>query len=244
MQESSPEGRHMSEETFEQVLDFCREAQPLLVSVTGGEPTEHPQLAHIVHSLRNLPSVKLICILTNGTWIEDSNKRITMAQLIREAKGAIKVQVYSHYKYYRDHDWTVEHEQQFRSIGCIPDFNAPIFMQDLGRARQNCQEETAASNHVPSCINSHLIAVQTGSLPQFFTMSAMVGKFCRPLVDINGNIHMSESWLCPSVAHVSHGATEAFRRMQISRPCKRCKLYSNFVKLHPREMAILEEVNQ
>lgn len=241
MQDSNPQGQHMTEETFAQVLDFCREAQPFVVSVTGGEPTEHPRWEHIVRCLRNLPSVGRIAIITNGAWIEDSKTRIAMARLIREAKGAVKVQVYSHPKYYRDHEWTASHEAQFRSIGCIPDFTSPIFMQDLGRARKNCQEETAESDHVPSCINSHLIAVQARSLPHFLTMAAQAAKFCRPLIDPDGNIHMSESHLCPTVAHVSDGAAEAFRKMRASRPCKGCRLYTNFVQLHPREMEFMNE---
>lgn len=42
MQDAKPDGKLMTDETFEKVLDFCREAKPLVVSVTGGEPTEHP----------------------------------------------------------------------------------------------------------------------------------------------------------------------------------------------------------
>lgn len=240
MQDSNPNGPHMTDETFEQVLDFCREAQPWLVSVTGGELTEHPQWYTMTRALLALPSVKKLCILTNGAWIEDSKVRIKMARLIRDNKPRVNVQVYSHPKYYQDHDWTVEHEKLFKAIGCLPNFTDPIFMQDLGRARVNCQDEVRESDHVPSCINSHLIAVQAHSFNHFLTMAAMAAKFCRPLIDPNGNIHMSESWLCPAVAHVSDGVSEAFRKMQASRPCKGCRLYKNFERLHREEMKVLE----
>lgn len=240
MQDSTPKGRHMTEETFEQVLEFCRQARPLVVSITGGEPTEHPLWLSMTKAMLQLPTKPIVCIITNGAWIEDATTRISMAKLIRENKPRVKVQVYSHPKYYRDHDWTVEHEQQFRSIGCRPDFTDPIFMQDLGRARKNCQEEVAQSDHVPSCINSHLIARQARSLTQFLSMAAQAAKFCRPLIDPDGNIHMSESWLCPTVAHVSDGADEAFRKMRQSRPCRGCRLYHNFEQLHQQEMKVLE----
>lgn len=240
MQNSTPSGEHMTYETFEQVVEFCKQAQPLVVSVTGGEPTEHPLWHMIARTLMSLPSVKLLSILTNGAWIEDTKERIKMARLIRQNKPRVKVQVYSHPEYYRDHEWTVSHEQQFRSIGCIPDFTSPIFMQDLGRARVNCQDEVRESDHVPSCINSHLLAVQARDLPHFLTMAAQAAKFCRPLIDPDGNIHMSESWLCPTVAHVSDGAVEAFRKMKASRPCKGCQLYSKFARKYPREMEMIE----
>lgn len=236
MQDSTARGKHMTEETFEQVLEFCKQARPAVVSITGGEPTENPLWHVMARALMGLPSVKVLSILTNGAWIEDTKQRLAMARLVREYKGRVKVQVYSHPKYYKDHEWTVEHKQQFRSIGCIPDFTSPIFMQDLGRARKNCQEEVENSDHVPSCINSHLIAVQAMNLNHFLSMAAQAGKFCRPLIDPDGNIHMSESWLCPTVAHVSDGAGAAFRKMQKATPCRMCRLYKNFEELHKKEM--------
>lgn len=236
MQNSSPRGKHMKQETFEQVVDLCKQAQPMVVSVTGGEPTEHPFWLDYTKELLSLPSVKVLSILTNGSWIEDSSVRIPMARLIRSSKGRVKVQVYSHPKYYKSHEWTVSHESQYRSIGCLPNFTDPIYMQDIGRARKNCQEEVSKNDHVPSCINSHLIALQARSLPHFLSMAAQAGKFCRPLVDPDGNIHMSESWLCPAVAHVSDGAEEAFRKMRSSMPCCRCRLFKNFEQLHKKEM--------
>lgn len=240
MQDATPRGKHMTEETFGQVLEFARQARPLVVSVTGGEPTEHPQWLSMTKALLALPTKPLVSILTNGAWIEDHETRIAMARLIRGAKGRVKVQVYSHPKYYKNHEWTMVHEAQYRSIGCIADFTDPIFMQDLGRARKNCREEVAESDHVPSCINSHLIALQARSLPQFLSMAAQAGKFCRPLIDPDGGIHMSESWLCQRVAHVSDSADEAFRKMRSSRPCQGCQLYKNFVRKYPKEMELLK----
>lgn len=239
MQDSSPRGKHMTDETWKKVLAFCEQAQPLVVNITGGEPTEHPDWLRITRSVLALPSVKAVAIITNSAWIEDNATRIQMAKLIRGSKGRVKVQVYSNPKYYKDHEWTVAHEAQFRSIGCTPSFHDPIFMQDLGRARNNCQEEVAESTHVPSCINSHLIARQAPDFQDFFRMCVMAAKFCRPLIDIDGNIHMSESWKCPTVANVSEGVNVAFLKMRASRPCGGCRLYQNFVKLHPAEMELL-----
>lgn len=241
MQDSRSNGRHMTEKTIAQVMSFVKEAKPLVVSVSGGEPTEHPLWDRVVAELLRIKDIAIVTVLTNGAWIDDKNVRLKMAKLIRESKGRFKVQVYSHPDYYKDHEWTVEHKQQFLSIGCTPDFYSPIFMQDLGRARKNCQDEVAESTHVPSCINSHMIALQTTSLQGFMAAAAQAGKFCRPLIDPDGNIHMSESWLCQSVAHISDGVDAAFRKMQKSRPCKACRLYKNFVERHPVEMQILEK---
>lgn len=241
MQNASARGKHMTDKTFDQVMDFCMEARPMVLNVTGGEPTEHPNWVSYVKSLYMLPSVKIVTILSNGAWIDDDKQRQAMAKLVRIGNGRIKVQVYSHPKYYPDHDWTVEHEARFRSIGIIPDFTSPIFMQDLGRARKNCREETEKSTHLPSCINSHLLAKQAHSMNEFFMCCIQAAKFCRPLIDPDGNIHMSESWLCPAVAHVSDGATEVFRKMKESSPCGGCRLYKNFEQKFPKEMEMLKK---
>lgn len=239
MQDSTAQGRHMTRLTFDRVLAFAREAEPWVVSVTGGEPTEHPEWSMWTRELLHISSVKVLNILTNGAWIEDKVQRIRMARLVREARGRVKVQVYSNPLYYPNHEWTVEHEQQFRSIGCLPDFADPIFMQDLGCARYNCREETETTQRCPSCINSHLLAIQSGSIQQFLLNAVRASKFCRPLIDPDGAIHMSESWLCPAVAHVSDGCVDAFRKMRQSRPCRGCRLYQNFERLHRREMNLL-----
>lgn len=240
MQDSGPKGRHMSDETFEEVLSFVTESQPLVVGLTGGEPTEHPRWRDYARELLGTGAVAVLSVITNGAWIEDREQRIAMAKLIREGKGRVKVQVYSHPSYYRDHEWTVGHGSQYRSIGCLPDFTSPIVMQDLGRARKNCTAEVEKSTHVPSCINSHMIAIQTRSLQDFCSAAAQAGKFCRPLIDPDGGIHMSESWLCQTVAHVSDGVDAAFEKMRSSRPCGRCRLYKNFEERHKQEIEILK----
>lgn len=45
----------------------------------------------------------------------------------------------------------------------------------------------------------------------------------------------------PMVAHVSDGATEAFRKMRASRPCGGCQLYKNFERRFPKEMKMLKK---
>jgi hypothetical protein len=240
MQDSNPKGRHMTEDTFFQVLEFVRQAHPMVVNVTGGEPTEHPLWRAFSRALLDVKGVEVLSILTNGSWIEDAKTRIDMARFIRESRGRVKVQVYSNPEYYKNDGWTVAHKAQFLSIGCTPDFGSPIFMQDLGRARKNCTEEVESSDFVPSCINSHLLAMQARSMTNFFEMCIGAARFCRPLIDIDGGIHMSESWLCQTVAHVSDGVDEVFRKMKASRPCGGCRLYRNFVELHPKEMEMLK----
>ena len=241
MEDATPDGRHMTEETFSKVLELVEEAQPLVVNVSGGEPTENPLWEFFVKELLKTSGVMIVSLVTNGAWIEDKKTRLAVASLKRFHKDRFFIQVYSNPAYYQDHEWTVDHEAQFRSIGCIADFDSPIeSMQDLGRARANCVAETMESKHVPSCINSHLLAVQSRSLQHFLSMAAQTGKVCRPTIDVDGGIHMSESRLCPSVAHVSDGAEEIFSKMRDSRPCKGCRLYKNFERLHPLEMKVLK----
>ena len=94
----------------------------------------------------------------------------------------------------------------------------------------------------PPCINSYLLACQAKDFHRFLEMNALSGKVCYPLIDINGNVHMSKSWLCPSVANVSEGIEAVFAKMRLSRPCKGCRLYKNFSQRHAQEETFLERM--
>ena len=92
MQNSTPSGEHMTWETFEQVVEFCRQARPLVVSITGGEPTEHPQWFSMAREMLQLPSVRLMANPTNKRAIEYYCERwARIHQIFDDGRGCIKV---------------------------------------------------------------------------------------------------------------------------------------------------------
>lgn len=50
----------------------------------------------------------------------------------------------------------------------------------------------------------------------------MRGMICKPMIDVNGCVFMSECALCPSVGNISEGASTLYQRMKKFLPCNGC----------------------
>ena len=61
------------------------------------------------------------------------------------------------------------------------------------------------------------------------SLENQANHFCKPCVDPNGNVHMSESMLCPSVGNVNeHLFSDIYKNMCNFKPCGSCKDYEKF----------------
>jgi hypothetical protein len=105
-------------------------------------------------------------------------------------------------------------------------------MQDLGRARTNAdaQREVEQNPHFMSCLNTVVSAIQITNPKEFGITMMLFRQFCKPSVDCEGNVHMSESRLCPSVGNVNTDCfADIWQRMREFRPCGHCKQYRKFL---------------
>lgn len=228
LQDSREDGGLMSLETFCEAVVWAEAMGCRMVLITGGEPTENPLMEQMLQrlDLYGRHSKMRFTILTNGTWIEDEEKRRMMWRISR-MKSYLGMQVYTNRQWYQDYDFIQDWKTELEQIpGCKVDDHSPIFMQDLGRARDNAeaQAEVEKNPYRCSCLNASLAARQARSPFDFIPMLEQSGQFCKPLIDIDGNIHMSESRLCPSVANLyEHSIKDIFLRMRQFKPCMRCK---------------------
>lgn len=76
-----------------------------------------------------------------------------------------------------------------------------------------------------------LVAIQKAD-PQEFGITMMLHRqLCKPSVDCEGNVHMSESRLCPSVGNVNtDNFADIWQRMRAFRPCGHCRQYRKFME--------------
>ena len=128
----------------------------------------------------------------------------------------------------------VSHKREYEKYNkVIVNADAHIFMQDLGRARTNpdAQKEVEQNPHFMSCLNATLTAIQIAD-PQMFGITMMLHRqFCKPSVDCEGNVHMSESRLCPSVGNVNtDNFADIWQRKRAFRPCGHCRQYLKFME--------------
>lgn len=236
MQCSNPDGKHMSLQTFKAALRFADFLKSQTLIISGGEPTEHPEFEEICNianrfclSKNTSPQVFSVC--SNGMWFKDSDKQEMVYRLSR-LKAYAGMQVYTNAKWYKNSAYILKNEKEINAIPkVVVDTTDIQSMQDLGRAKTNvlAQMEIDRNSYNMSCLNGHLVFKQLN--PNRRLMDIPIGRmFCKPLVDFNGDVHLSESWLCPSFGNVNTDSMfEIFKSLQESTPCGKCKLFGKFM---------------
>lgn len=91
-------------------------------------------------------------------------------------------------------------------------------IKSLGRTKNNpiFAKEIEDSKSSPSCINPVLVARQTKSLKEMVSALEIHGMVCKPMIDIDGDVFMSECALCPSVGNIAEGAFTMYQRIKKS----------------------------
>lgn len=240
LQDSSPLGDHMPVRIIDAAIEWILHAGFDTVVISGGEPTLSPYFYYASHAL-NSNKINFI-VASNGTWCRDLNI-VEWVKTVLAMEYCVYMQVYSHPKWYKDYelvlscrDTTLKHPK----IHIVTD--DIVSMQDLGRAKYYAQAEVARNTHAMSCLKSTVLARQCNSINQF----AILGSqriICTPMVDYKGNVHMSESCLCPSCGNVLNDSFETiWSKMHSLNPCMRCKVSQNFKSSNSLNAAIAAKI--
>lgn len=226
MDDSRPDGGMMDEATFRNAVAFALAGKDAHVTISGGEPTEHPQFLDFCKIASQAGLCFSFC--SNGMWLNDE-KMAWRVEKIAKLRGFIGGQIYSNPKWYRLHGETVAawnaQKNRWSTLRVNLDLTDIRNMGDIGRAK-DCEAalaEARQSKYHNFCLVAHLTAAQSSSLVQFFERMTMQMHFCTPMVDWQGNLHMSESWLCPHVGNVNADTpAQIWDAMKKSRPCCKC----------------------
>lgn len=224
----------MTRETFSMALSFAKDNGEVHILISGGEPTEHPDLVDFCREI-NQTHIRF-SIASNGMWL--GNFRLEWAiEKISKMKNFVGGQIYSNPKWYRLHEEICrryeESNGRWTGLRWNLDTHDIRAMSDIGRARDNerAMTEVDASPYHNMCLTACVTAAQVDSLPDFFHLMLMQQRFCTPMVDYKGDIHMSESCLCPTIGcNVNkHPATEIWECMKRFRPCGGCTPCKRFL---------------
>lgn len=233
MQSSSPDGKHMSEKTFKNTLRFGAFLHASAYLISGGEPTEHPDFSKFCQITDDFlkKSNGVFSVISNGAWFPDRAEEITKLARLRHYSG---MQVYTNKKWYKDYDQTITNAEAIQAIPkVVVDLTEIRNMQDLGRARtcEAAQKEIAVNPYHMSCLNGHLVFRQVDANKRIQGLDVSSGgMMCKPLVDINGDVHLSECWHCPSFGNVNTDYhMTIFKNLQKAKPCYGCALGKKFL---------------
>lgn len=234
MECSSPDGKMMDKWTFNKAVMFARFLGCKAVTISGGEPTTHPDFFKFCKSLNDEYKM-LFTVVSNGTWCNDEKIVRQVRRMCSDFKYFIGMQVYTNKLFYKDYDLIHGKKSFFDSFGgkVILDESPIRSMQDIGRAKtcETAQKMISESAYYMSCLNSTLLAKQV-DYPNLYgkTLERTAMQFCHPMVDFRGNVHLSESWLCQSVGNVTKDLFyDIWNNIRLYEPCGRCKGYVKFM---------------
>lgn len=204
--------------------------KPIIIS--GGEPTESDIFMNVIRYLIDSEYCKniSITITTNGLWISDNE------WFVRDLKKYLPnctLQVVVDDRYYPTH--VNENSPTFNYdnvIICRDVMN--IYPQ--GRALKNNLPFRAKA---PKCFNIRAITKQkiNSSLSDILCTMTLSNFFCTPHIDINGDIKLGESRLCPVCSSIYKTEREIINDI-VNFQCHQCdfindklpEIYKNFVK--------------
>jgi len=226
LDDANPYAPHMTEDTCRRAVAFAKDSGDRLLIVSRGEPTEHPRFFDMCRIVSQSGLCFSIC--SNGMWLGDPKKEWTMEKVCK-LDGFCGGQIYSNPTWYRLHNQTVAkwnaQAPKWEMLHLHLDTTDIRGMQDIGRAK-SCPEaikEAEASPYHNSCLASCVSLVQSETPQDFFRMMFLQMRFCTPMVDFKGDVHMSESWLCPSCGNVNTDAKDMlWLKMRKFRPCGGC----------------------
>lgn len=221
----------MLPEVFAKSVGFSRTINSPILVLSGGESTLHPFWYEYCKEL-NFKYKKDFIIATNGSWIDNDE---TVYKIIKMSKfeHCLAIQVTSIEKYYKNYSFILSNKSKFESLGSkvVLQLNPPIYMDDLGRARvsQKAQKDIADNRYHMSCMNSCLVFKQVHYLKDVGPTLFSAKQLCKPLVDWKGQIHLSESWLCPIIGTVYDTDRMIWEQGRKFKPCLGCKNSEKFM---------------
>ena len=226
LDDSRPDGGLMYPVVFKAAVHFARESGELHLLLSGGEPSEHPLLFEFCRIVSGYGF--RFSLATNGMWMGDEKSEYRMER-IANLPGFVGAQIYSNPKWYRLHEETVSKYtsalSRWKPLGFHLDLAEIRGMLNLGRAK-SCPAAMAEAESNPyhnSCLASCVTLAQSASPRHFCNLMIRQGRFCTPMIDWQGKVHMSESCLCPSVGKsVLDPVPEVWEAMRAFRPCGGC----------------------
>lgn len=219
--------------TFIDTMDFydkyCKSIlKPILIS--GGEPTESSIFMNVISYLIDKYNNISITVTTNGLWLINNESFIKDVQ---KFLPNCKFQIVVDDRYYPIH---IDENSSIFKYNNVMLCRNVMNIYPQGRALKNNLPFRAKAS---KCFNIRAITKQIAepSLLDIFSVMLTNAKFCTPHIDINGDIKLGESRLCPVCSNIYKTEREIINDI-VNFQCHQCdfindklpEIYKNFVK--------------
>lgn len=221
MVEASPDGEHMTAETFRKAISFIKAHTLPFVLVSGGEPMEHPRALEFLSMAS--AEMRRVVMLSNGMFLEDASLRDEVIRL------GVLVQVTTDPRFYgtkiRKFDHPLfQYEDHIRTI------------MPLGRAVAN---KIKCDKQAPACFNLRSVTRSTGDIRTGMEVLRQALKMCTPSINIDGSIVAGESPLCHVIGSLDSTPEELADNLCGMR-CNKCGLEDNLSVVHKHAIGLYD----
>lgn len=213
MVEASPDGQHMTMGTFEKVIPFVLSVDWPIIMLSGGEPTDHPDLLQMID--KAIAAGLKTLVLSNGKFVEDES--LTKELLSRD----VMVQVTNDPEFYPRAYPKVDHPK-------VTNIDKLILLSPFGRAVENKIE---CGRQSPLCFNLRSATRAKRDLREGISLIRERGKMCTPSVNIDGSVSAGESPTCSTIGTVEDSNARLTNSVCQMR-CSRCGLVEKLSFLH------------
>lgn len=258
MQKSTPKGAHASDETLDRMLNFIEHLDYLgPISISGGEPTEHPKFFDFLNRLlKSKKSTNIVTVLTNGEWLNNPSIRGKFVSLLKKNKLMIQITsirgIYPKYEeiksaYYK-HKKVLTNRTAFVSKlenGYVP----------VGRAVNNVEAIEKVTfiedRKSTSCFNMYSsLKGNFGNLVDaIHTLKTQSQtSYCKPVIDQDGNLKFGEYANCSSILNINELPVDVnwksigLEIFNIDGPCGSCVHKKEQVQLIKEHLSIYKNV--
>lgn len=222
MDDAKPDStKFMSFETWEKAVEF-NDRYDMFTTITGGEPTEHPQFWDMLeYCIRQKKVTSEITVVTNGMNLEtddtakdkiqrlaELNPMATVFFQVTNVPGLYPIKINTHK--------SVFHSKYVVVCTSMND----LAMYPQGRAVG--KDYDFSKTKVTKCFNIRSVTRGTRSFSESVLMLRRRMKFCTPQIGYDGSIKLGESTLCPVASHISKSEDEIVNDI-INFRCKGCK---------------------
>lgn len=213
MVDATPSGEHMSMATFENTIDFIDRMGFRVAMLSGGEPTENPDVLNMI-DLARYCKIHVI-LLSNGAFLDDP---VLSGEILGRM---VSIQVTNDPRFYPKRvnlvdNPNISYETHIRIVS------------PFGRAKSGGIECTRQS---PLCFNLRSICRSLRDFRDAIFSLRTMGKFCTPSVNADGAIVAGETPSCSAIGTVRSPNIELTNAV-CDLKCSRCGLVNNLDDCH------------
>lgn len=239
MQKGSPENTlFMDEKVYQTTLYEAHRLGARVLNIAGGEPTILDTNVLKNYLILALSLDFIVVLETNGYFLDDEEKTKMLTEMALKYSN-FYIQISAFKEYYANREQVLDKFRQRKfaarklqeamkyRLSISDEGNVNLQLMALGRCEEGKMLEKAKKfDRYPSCINSALIMVQSDLSKQLpCSVLENCAKFCVPMVDPNGDMHMGESIFCKKICNIADGKDKIIEAMANYKPCGRCLNY-------------------